>query len=345
MSHLGRPDGCKLAEFSLRPCVDVLRDRLKREVTFLDDCVGASVEEACAAAAPGSVILLENLRFHVEEEGKGQTPDGKKIKASKEEVAAFAASLTKLGDVYGEHGCPVGRRRTLLRATALSWPRVCAVNDAFGTAHRAHASMVGVKLPERVSGFLLKKELDYFSKVRHDHPAAAHACHHVCHHVCAGAGVAHAPVPGHPGRRQGVGQDPADQEHAGPRERDDHRCVAAAGAGGGCAQHPLVGRAAVCLCGEGRQIARSLSLVRSGQGAAVRPVTRRRGRDAIACFAVCSTRSLHVRLVLAWVERDRTRPPRLAPVHAACTTSFGSKRHIVEAGRWSAAARGGVYDS
>jgi phosphoglycerate kinase len=110
MSHLGRPDGCKLAEFSLRPCVDVLRDRLKREVTFLDDCVGASVEEACAAAAPGSVILLENLRFHVEEEGKGQTPDGKKIKASKEEVAAFAASLTKLGDVYGEHGCPVGRR-------------------------------------------------------------------------------------------------------------------------------------------------------------------------------------------------------------------------------------------
>jgi phosphoglycerate kinase len=100
--------------------------------------VGPKVESACADPAPGSVILLENLRFHVEEEGKGQTPEGAKIKASKEEVAAFASSLTRLGDIY--------------------------VNDAFGTAHRAHASMVGVQLPQKVSGFLLKKELDYFSK-------------------------------------------------------------------------------------------------------------------------------------------------------------------------------------
>lgn len=138
MSHLGRPDGCRLPEYSLRPCLEVLTARLGREVAFLDDCVGPAVEAACAAPAPGSVILLENLRFHVEEEGKGQTPDGKKIKASKEEVGAFTASLTKLGDVY--------------------------VNDAFGTAHRAHASMVGVKLPLRVSGFLLKKELAYFSR-------------------------------------------------------------------------------------------------------------------------------------------------------------------------------------
>jgi phosphoglycerate kinase len=107
-------------------------------VTFLNDCVGPEVEAACAAPAPGSVILLENLRFHVEEEGKGQKPDGSKIKASKEEVASFAASLTQLGDIY--------------------------VNDAFGTAHRAHASMVGVQLPQRVSGFLLKKELDYFRR-------------------------------------------------------------------------------------------------------------------------------------------------------------------------------------
>jgi len=108
MSHLGRPDGVRVPKYTLRPCVDVLRDRLKREVTFLDDCVGAAVEEACTASAPGSVILLENLRFHVEEEGKGQTPDGKKIKASKEEVAAFADSLTKLGDVYGEDGAGQG---------------------------------------------------------------------------------------------------------------------------------------------------------------------------------------------------------------------------------------------
>ncbi len=100
--------------------------------------MGAEVEAACANPAPGTVILLENLRFHVEEEGKGVNAAGEKFKASKDAVAAFAASLTKLGDVY--------------------------VNDAFGTAHRAHASMVGVKLPVRASGFLLKKELAYFAK-------------------------------------------------------------------------------------------------------------------------------------------------------------------------------------
>jgi len=138
MSHLGRPDGCRIEKYTLRPCVDILKERLGCDVTFLNDCVGPEVEAACAAPAPGSVILLENLRFHVEEEGKGQKPDGSKIKASKEEVAAFAASLTQLGDIY--------------------------VNDAFGTAHRAHASMVGVQLPQRVSGFLLKKELDYFRR-------------------------------------------------------------------------------------------------------------------------------------------------------------------------------------
>ena len=91
-----------------------------------------------AAPAPGTVFLLENLRFHLEEEGKGVDAAGAKVKASKEAVATFAASLTRLGDVY--------------------------VNDAFGTAHRAHASMVGVKLPVRAAGFLMKKELDYFAK-------------------------------------------------------------------------------------------------------------------------------------------------------------------------------------
>lgn len=100
--------------------------------------MGPEVEAACASPSDGSVILLENVRFHVEEEGKGVDASGNKIKASKEDVAKFAGSLTKLGDVY--------------------------VNDAFGTAHRAHASMVGVQLPTRCSGFLLAKELSYFSK-------------------------------------------------------------------------------------------------------------------------------------------------------------------------------------
>lgn len=138
MSHLGRPDGVPNAKYSMAPCVPVLEAALGRKVTFLSACVGPDVEAACANPAPGSVILLENLRFHVEEEGKGVDATGAKFKADKSAVSAFAASLTRLGDVY--------------------------VNDAFGTAHRAHASMVGVKLPVRASGFLLKKELEYFAK-------------------------------------------------------------------------------------------------------------------------------------------------------------------------------------
>ena len=83
--------------------------------------------------------MLENLRFHVEEEGKGIGPDGSKVKADKENVSKFRSSLRKLGDIY--------------------------INDAFGTAHRAHSSMVGEGFETRASGFLLKKELDYFAKV------------------------------------------------------------------------------------------------------------------------------------------------------------------------------------
>ncbi|GAB6030137.1 phosphoglycerate kinase [Chamberlinius hualienensis] len=137
MSHLGRPDGTRIEKYSLKPVAVELRKLLNRDVTFLDDCVGAEIEAACADPAPGTVILLENLRFHVEEEGKGVDADGNKIKATPENVESFRASLTKLGDVY--------------------------VNDAFGTAHRAHSSMVGVTLPQRAAGFLMKKELTYFA--------------------------------------------------------------------------------------------------------------------------------------------------------------------------------------
>lgn len=138
MSHLGRPDGQRKDKFSLAPVAEELKKQLGKDVTFLGDCVGSEVEAACADPAPGSVILLENLRFHIEEEGKGVDGTGKKVKASAEAVETFRASLTKLGDVY--------------------------VNDAFGTAHRAHSSMVGVNLPIRASGFLMKKELTYFGQ-------------------------------------------------------------------------------------------------------------------------------------------------------------------------------------
>ncbi|OQX69183.1 MAG: phosphoglycerate kinase [Sorangiineae bacterium NIC37A_2] len=129
MSHLGRPDGERKMEYSMRPVSEELAKLLGRPVTQLDDCVGPEVEAACANLAPGSVVLLENLRFHKEEEGKG---------AEKSAIEAFRKSLTKLGDVY--------------------------VNDAFGTAHRAHSSMVGVDLPQKAVGFLMQKELDYFAK-------------------------------------------------------------------------------------------------------------------------------------------------------------------------------------
>jgi len=137
MSHLGRPDGQKMAKFSLRPIAAELERLLGRPVKFLDDCVGPAIEAACARLAPGTVVLLENLRFHLEEEGKVKLADGTTQKADPIAVAAFRASLTKLGDVF--------------------------VNDAFGTAHRAHSSMVGVGLPVKAAGFLMEAELKAFA--------------------------------------------------------------------------------------------------------------------------------------------------------------------------------------
>lgn len=80
MSHFGRPDGQKKPEFSMKLISAELEKLLGRPVTLLDDCVGPEVESACADPAPGSVILLENLRFHVEEEGKGVGPNGEKVR-------------------------------------------------------------------------------------------------------------------------------------------------------------------------------------------------------------------------------------------------------------------------
>ena len=152
MSHLGRPDGVPNPKMSLKPVAEKLGELLGKPVTFLPGCVGPEVEKACANPAPGSVIVLENLRWHVEEEGKGvkdkeydakgkEVKDsGTKFKATPEATTAFRASLAKLGDVY--------------------------VNDAFGTAHRAHSSMVGMagKMP-CVAGLLVQKELNAFQQV------------------------------------------------------------------------------------------------------------------------------------------------------------------------------------
>lgn len=138
MSHLGRPDGKVVSKYTLKPVAEELERLLAKPVTFLPDCVGRETEEAVKSASRGTVILLENLRFHIEEEGSVKDKDGKKTKADPEAVTRFRESLTALGDVY--------------------------INDAFGTAHRAHSSMVGIKLEQRAAGFLMKKELEYFAK-------------------------------------------------------------------------------------------------------------------------------------------------------------------------------------
>lgn len=138
MSHLGRPDGKPNPKYSLKPVAAELETLLGKKVTFTEDCVGPEVEKIVNSTDNGGVVLLENLRFHAEEEGSSKDKEGKKVKADKADVDKFRKGLTALGDVY--------------------------VNDAFGTAHRAHSSMVGVDLPQKASGFLVKKELDYFAQ-------------------------------------------------------------------------------------------------------------------------------------------------------------------------------------
>lgn len=135
---MGRPDGNKNLKYTMAPVADELKKLLGKDVKFINDCVGAEVEAACANPAPGSVILLENLRFYVEEEGKGVDANGAKVKADAAKVKTFRESLAKLGDVY--------------------------VNDAFGTAHRAHSSMMGEGYAQRAAGLLMNKELRYFAK-------------------------------------------------------------------------------------------------------------------------------------------------------------------------------------
>ena len=136
MSHLGRPKGKVKPELSLKPVADHLSKLLGKPVAFAPDCVGEQVEKMVAEMKEGDVLLLENLRFHPEEEGK---KDGEKM--SDEERAWFIEGLAKLADLY--------------------------VNDAFGTAHRAHASMYGVpkKIGQAAAGYLMQKELEYFARV------------------------------------------------------------------------------------------------------------------------------------------------------------------------------------
>ncbi|MEE8612629.1 MAG: phosphoglycerate kinase [Nitrospirales bacterium] len=121
-SHLGRPNGQPIPELSLAPVAKRLRRLLGKDVIFAPDCVGPKVKNLVSQLKPGDVLLLENLRFHPEEEQNDET---------------FAAELGSLGDVY--------------------------INEAFGTAHRTHASIVGITRFMKVAaaGYLMRREVEY----------------------------------------------------------------------------------------------------------------------------------------------------------------------------------------
>ncbi len=124
-SHLGRPKGNPNPKYSLAPVALRLNRLLNKEVKFAKDCIGPDVEHLVQGMRPGDVLLLENLRFHAEEEKNDE---------------GFSKALAAFTDVY--------------------------VNDAFGTAHRAHASTYGITkfVKESVAGFLMKKEISYLQK-------------------------------------------------------------------------------------------------------------------------------------------------------------------------------------
>lgn len=148
MSHLGRPKGKPAPEFSLKPVADRLSELLHRPVLFAPGCVGPEVKVmAESLRREQHILLLENLRFHAEEEGKAKVSDGasdEEKKAAKTEMKKrqeeFARQLSELGDLY--------------------------VNDAFGTAHRAHASTAVITkfFDTNVAGFLMEKEIKYMGQ-------------------------------------------------------------------------------------------------------------------------------------------------------------------------------------
>jgi len=135
-SHLGRPKGERVEKYSLKPVAQHLSDLLARPVEFAEDCVGEEVAAKVAVLKDGDVLLLENLRFHKEEEKNAD---------------AFAEQLARLCDVY--------------------------VNDAFGAAHRAHASTAGITkhVAKAAAGLLMEKELEYLGRVisSPEHPFVA----------------------------------------------------------------------------------------------------------------------------------------------------------------------------
>lgn len=150
MSHLGRPDGKVQEKFSLKHAIPAIEKNIGKKVIFAGDCVGAEAKKITAAMKPGDVILLENLRFYEEEEGKpyhlGENPTDEEKKAGKAKVKESQKEFVKTLASYAD----------------------CYVNDAFGTAHRAHAStaLIAAFFPnDSMFGFLIESELKAMDKI------------------------------------------------------------------------------------------------------------------------------------------------------------------------------------
>jgi len=152
MSHLGRPEG-RQEKYSLKPVLPVLEKLLGRKVLWADDCLGEATEKMAAALKPGDVLLLENVRFYPEEEGKPILPDTATDEEKKAAKSALKVKQKELGK-------------------KLSTYADVYVNDAFGTAHRAHGTtaVIADNYPEdrRMFGFLINSELAAMDKVLHN---------------------------------------------------------------------------------------------------------------------------------------------------------------------------------
>lgn len=152
MSHLGRPEG-RMEKYSLKPVLPVLEKHLGMKVLFADDCLGESAQKMAAALKPGEVLLLENVRFYPEEEGKPVLPENA---TDEEKKAAKAALKVKQKEM----------------AKKLSGYAEIYVNDAFGTAHRAHATTAVMadyfEDEKKMFGFLINSELVAMDKVLKD---------------------------------------------------------------------------------------------------------------------------------------------------------------------------------
>ncbi len=148
MSHLGRPGGQVDSAMSLEPVARALSELLARPVRFVRDCVGAETAAAVRDMQPGDVVVLENLRFHPEEEGKVKVDDF----ADENERSEAEVEMKRLQKRFAEQLASLGD---------------CYVNDAFGSVHRAHASVATVTefFEDTAAGFLMEKELDYLGSV------------------------------------------------------------------------------------------------------------------------------------------------------------------------------------